>query len=239
MSENSFEKKYFEIRKQENRIYSDEEVVSLPDIKKSHPHFSEWEIRKASFNQLKIFLRKKNKPLFILDIGCGNGWMGNKLTELNNSWVTGMDVNGFEMEQAGRVFKNNRHLEFIYSSPMNLPPGFDKKFDIILLAASVQYFPDLKLLINQLFSLLKENGEIHFTDTHFYSEKEIQSAKQRSRDYFKRMEQEEMDKFYYHHAWNELKKFNFKIRNRSWIDWVKAKIFGQKANFFPWIIIKK
>ena len=66
---------YLASRKKENRIYSDEQVVQLPFIEPTHIHYHEWQVRKRSALRLIHYLEKKNKPLSILEIGCGNGWL--------------------------------------------------------------------------------------------------------------------------------------------------------------------
>ncbi|MEI9943399.1 MAG: hypothetical protein WDN26_04195 [Chitinophagaceae bacterium] len=44
----------------------------------------------------------------------------------------------------------------------------DRQFDIIIFAAAIQYFPSLAGIINTALDLLKEDGEIHIIDSHFY-----------------------------------------------------------------------
>jgi len=57
----SFEEKYISLRKKENRLYTDEQVRWLPEIERSHPHYSEWDTRKSSCNKLIQHLRLKKK----------------------------------------------------------------------------------------------------------------------------------------------------------------------------------
>ena len=68
-----FEQQYLAVRKRENRIYSDSEVSCLPEIFSSHDYSEEWKVRKRSAKRLITHLEKKNRPLTILEIGCGNG----------------------------------------------------------------------------------------------------------------------------------------------------------------------
>src|SRR5256885_16517519 len=102
-SNTNFEESYIALRRKENRIYSDKEVAQLPDIDIQHQHFKEWMIRKASAKKLINFFKKKKQPLKILEIGCGNGWLSNQLSGIENSDVTGLDINMEELQQAGRV----------------------------------------------------------------------------------------------------------------------------------------
>ncbi len=43
-----FEKNYILIRTLENRLYTDDELIKLPDLPVEHTHFKEWQIRKRS-----------------------------------------------------------------------------------------------------------------------------------------------------------------------------------------------
>ncbi len=234
-----FEDLYLTVREKEKRLYPDEVIFSLPLVKKSHPHFKEWTIRTLSFNKLKDYLQKKNRPLQILDLGCGNGWMSNKLSEINDSVVTGADLNSFETAQAKRIFQNNKRVTFLSGDLYKNNLLQKNQFDIIVLAASIQYFPDLKVLIGQLTKWLRHGGEIHILDSPFYTEKNISLAKEASLNYYKALACIRMADFYHHHQWSELSRLQFKIMNRAWNDKILLKIFKTNKNYFPWIVIHK
>lgn len=232
-----FENIYLKVREKELRLYPDEILASLPWVPKTHPHFKEWMIRKMTYEKLKFYLQQKNKSLHILDMGCGNGWMSNKLSKINQSIVTGIDLNRYETEQAKRVFKNNQRLTFQAGDLLEEKLFHTEQFDIIVLAASIQYFPDITRLIKYLLGLLNPNGEIHFVDSPFYSEKNIEKAKEASRNYYRSLRCEEMTRYYHHHRWSEIEDFHFQIMNHTWKDHFLLKIFGTKRNYFPWVVI--
>ena len=112
MSESNFEEIYIASRQSENRIYTDEQVAQLPFISPHHIHYDEWQARKRSSDRLKNYLENKNKPLSILEIGCGNGWLSAKLAALKNSTVTGIDINKTEVSQAREVFSGMTNISF-------------------------------------------------------------------------------------------------------------------------------
>ncbi|MCB0280152.1 MAG: hypothetical protein KDD94_11640, partial [Calditrichaeota bacterium] len=63
---------YHQLREAEGRIYSDDILLNLPDITKSHKLYSEWQQRETSLNLLKTYL--EDYPYnSLLDFGCGNG----------------------------------------------------------------------------------------------------------------------------------------------------------------------
>ena len=157
---------YLQVRAKENRIYSEKEVSLLPSIAASHPHHKEWQLRQQSAQQLYDWLHHKKKPLKILEVGCGNGWLSAFLANNPNATVTGIDINKTELEQAKRVFKIYHNLQFLDSGLDSLK----EKFDVIVYAASLQYFPSFTKNIDRALSVLENGGEIHIINIHFYSE---------------------------------------------------------------------
>ena len=227
---NNFEQEYLAIRKKENRIYTDDEVRLLPGVNAGHIHYSEWLVRKHSCEKLVHYLLRKKKALKILEVGCGNGWLSHKLSLMPGAEVTGIDLNTIELEQAKRVF-NCSNLEFIRGTITDI----NEQYDIIVFAASFQYFRSAEEILNTACELLKENGEIHIIDTKFYSLTEGIRAAERSRIYFENAGSPGMEDYYFHHALDDLADHRFKIMfdPEKFIN----KLFKQSP--FPWIRIKK
>ena len=200
---------YIDVRNQEKRVLTDCQVMFLPDIEPTHIHYKEWQVRKRSAKRLIDYLKKKSKPLNILEIGCGNGWLSSMLLTIKGSKVTGIDVNEPEIMQAERLFKNER-LDFICA--VFDPTMFSgQKFDVILFAASIQYFPSIKNILQDALSCLNWNGEIHIIDTNFYSPNQVEGAASRTEQYYNDMGYPEMAAYYFHHTLNDLKPFNHRV----------------------------
>ena len=79
--DDAFEKLYLQVRKKENRIYSDDEIKLLPYASKINPHKNEWALRTKSFLRFREYLSHKKSKLNILDLGCGNGWFTGQLAK--------------------------------------------------------------------------------------------------------------------------------------------------------------
>lgn len=230
-----FEKLYLEVRKAERRLYSDDEVKNLPDIIAGHPYYGEWKQRKESCERLIKYLDKKHRLLTILEIGCGNGWFSAQLAK-NASWkVTGIDINKEELAQAARVFEKMPNLDFIQS---DIRSGQLKQnnFDVIVFASSIQYFPSIREIVKAAFLFLKTGGEIHILDTALYHSEEMETARQRTKDYFTGIGFPEAASYYFHHDRKNLGGFNTKIlyNPKSWIN----KLRNNKNPFY-WICVKK
>jgi len=228
-----FERQYISIRTKEQRIYTNEEVALLPDISPNHIHYTEWQIRKRSSQKLINYLRKKNKPLKIAEIGCGNGWLSAKLSDINNSTVTGLDINLTELKQAFKIFTDKTNLAFIYGDIDDLTSC---SFDIIVFAASIQYFSSLQQIVSTSLSLLSPGGEIHILDTPFYKKKELKNAVERTKNYYTGLGHPQMSGYYFHHNMDELNAFEYERLSEE--NFMINKLLGRKVPF-PWIRIIK
>jgi ubiquinone/menaquinone biosynthesis C-methylase UbiE len=206
-----FERRYIALRERERWLSSDAEVSLLPVVKPDHPHFKEWRIRGRSCKRLSRYLGKKHRPLNILEVGCGNGWLSYHLAKLPYSNVTGIDINAIELNQAKRVFIYRSNLEFVLGD-IRSEILYDRTYDVVVFAASVQYFHCLKEMIEFVLQrLLNPGGEIHILDSPFYKENEVQAARMRTIDHYIQLGFPEMINYYFHHNLNELQCFHYKI----------------------------
>jgi 2-polyprenyl-3-methyl-5-hydroxy-6-metoxy-1,4-benzoquinol methylase len=229
-----FQQQYLSLRRTEGRIFTDNQVSRLPDLPKKHPLQKEWNQRARTAAKFYAYLSGINKKISLLEVGCGNGWFSNYLAKNNQIQVTGMDINLEELDQARRVFKKS-NLAFRYGTFENdntLLHGFD----IILFAASIQYFPSVINVIKASLHHLNPDGEIHILDSHFYNVKEKPAAIERSQQYFNKMAAPLMHSYYFHHCIEDLQAFKYKTLN-IWQLQIE-KITGSKQSF-PWICIKK
>ena len=234
-SPESFETLYLQLRKKEKRIYSDDEVKNLPSIRPSDPHYKEWLLRKKTSERLIKYLLKKNRPLNILETGCGNGWLSARMAKTIPGSVMGIDINKEELRQAARVFSKVPNLVFIaadmYSGQLN-----HKHFDIIVFAASLQYFSSAAEILQSALQFVKPGGEIHIIDTVFYPTDSIGAAQRRTEDYYTQLGFPEAAAYYFHHCLEDLDNFETKIlyNPRSWLHQ-----FSKKKNPFYWLCIPK
>jgi ubiquinone/menaquinone biosynthesis C-methylase UbiE len=230
---NEFEEKYILVREKEDRLYTDEQVKWLPGIERSHPHYQEWKARENSSNKLITYLANKKKKLKILEVGCGNGWLCYRLSKIQGCHIVGIDINRTELNQAKRVFNGIRNIDFFYGNITDERIRREK-FDVIIFAASIQYFSSPDKAILPALQLLNPSSEIHILDSHFYRSAELDLAKKRSAEYYRSIHFSEMSSHYFHHCINELEHFNYKIlyNPNSFLN-----RFVKNKNPFPWICI--
>lgn len=200
-----FEELYSAVRTYENKVYTDAQLALLPDV---DINSKEWEVRRHSSNRLLAYLGKKRRFLKILEVGCGNGWLSAKMAALPKTYVVGLDLNMAEIRQAMRVF-NKPNLDFTYDAFNE--NTFDKeRFDVIVFAATLQYFPSVVSVLMLAERLLNRGGEIHIIDTPFYDADAAIIAAERCRSYYKDMGIPEMADHYFHHSISEFWGFNYK-----------------------------
>lgn len=204
------EELYIKVRDAEKRVLSDDELKQLPYLKRSGAIGIEWASRAKRFEQFIMHIHKayKGRSLSILDIGCGNGWMTNKLYEQGHN-VAGVDLNMTELTQAERVFGKSDKLDWLYADILNYNME-NQQYDLILLSASCQYFSDISVLTQKLKIMLCEKGAIHLFDSMFYRKEEVPIAKERSNEYYKQLGFPQMGKYYFHHDIETLKYCGYK-----------------------------
>jgi len=234
-----FEDSYLKTRGQEQRIMTDDIVLQLPYIPKTHPRYVEWRKRAHTLRKLVKFFSARGGSS-ILDLGCGNGWLINQLAQ---QWrgplpqFLGLDVNQLELKQAAKLF-NSESTKFAYGDLFTV--DFPKaSFDHVLLNASLQYFDDLDVLLQRLSSLLMPNGLIHLLDSPLYSADAVEIARKNSIAYYKSINCPEMVDYYHHHTWSALDGSNHQVPyqpNSLWNSLLSRLNIYRSP--FPWIIIQ-
>jgi SAM-dependent methyltransferase len=229
---------YLAVREREGRLYSDEVVRELPDVPAGHPHRVEWMARRASARRLIFYFQRQRRPLRILDLGCGNGWLSAALAGIPGVSVYGVDTNGVELRQAGRVFGGPQPAMFLGADIFH-PPFSSGVFDSVVIASAVQYFADLRGLIAAIQPLLGPRGEMHIIDSPFYGEDEVAAARARSAGYYAELGLPAMAARYHHHTWAELQGFDVSLLHDPSAAMARLKRrFGVADSPFPWLRVR-
>lgn len=229
-----FEDHYEKARAAERRILSDAQLLRLPDGTDLW-NAAEWLIRSHSADRLVHALSKRGNGLRILDVGCGNGWLS-ALLQHNGHSVLGIDVFTQELEQAARVFTDGPVFARadLFTSP--LP---EHSFDVILFAASIQYFQNPSATMERAKRLMASDGEVHVMDSILYRSKtETLAAVERSRSYYQGIGVPEMALHYHAHELEALRSVGSSriLAAPSGMDRTLAK-FGRPVSPFTHVVI--
>ena len=242
---------YRAVREREGRFWADADVARLPHVPPGHPQAAEWQIRRQSADRLLGYLSRLGRPQRLLDLGCGNGWLANALACAGHT-VYAVDLNHHELTQGARVFGAHPRLQFMYADvfearlPLGVPLGSaPAKLDGVIIAAAVQYFPNVRALIERLFELLEPGGQIHLLDSPFYTPATVTAARARTQAYYEQLGFPAMLPFYHHHLSGALSTFNPVLclpektsRLGRWFRfWLDR--WRRRATPFPWYVITK
>src|SRR5690606_305917 len=128
--------------------------------------------------------------------------------------VLGLEPLTEDIDQARRVYGSHEHLQWHHGDLDSLPS--DLEFDLMLLAASIQYFSSLVGIILSLTNRLSPQGTVHVLASLFYPNHEVEAARQRSQRYYEQIGFPEMAAYYYHHSIEVARALGFR---RKWPNW--------------------
>lgn len=230
-----FESAYLAVREREGRILADAQVKELPRFSGSGSLVQEWKLRADSLSRFQSELKKRKRIRAVLEVGCGNGWALARLSGLPGvQHLVGLDRNLEELVQAARCFHSSQ-FTWLYADVLG-PLLNPQSFDVIFLAAAVQYFPDLTALLSRLRKLLAPGGAVFLWDSPFYRKGELASAAARTRDYYHRAGHAEMAAFYYHHSLEELMAAGAVKCGSTFGKWMNKLRGHQRSPFEMWKI---
>ena len=111
-----------------------------------------------------------NNNFSCLDIGCGNGWLVKKISNLKNC-VRSVGIDGSKkmIEKAKSNDFKSEYLELDFNNIQS----FNEKFDIILSMEVIYYLKSPDKLINHVFNNLLNPGGMFIMGLDYYSENKL------------------------------------------------------------------
>ena len=229
---------YVRARYREGRLLSDAIVAQLPDVPRGDSLADEWRLRVDSTARLLAYLTTMRRPLTIVDLGCGNGWLSHRMAaELGDGCrVAGVDFSGVELEQARRVFGAQTNLSFSRGDFLDGALPVDRP-DVVVLASTIQYVPDPRALIETLFDSMAASGEVHVLDSPIYQPHEVAEARDRSRRHFESIGVSEMVEAYRHHHWGAFAELPYEVLYQpdDRVNVIARRVLRRARSPFPWL----
>jgi SAM-dependent methyltransferase len=137
---------------------------SLPKVDARDPQVATWRVRQESFrNLVRVLRRFTGRPLRILDLGAGSGWLSARLTELGHSCVAVDWLDDVE-DGLGAI----RHYPIRFTcvqadfDDLPLAPG---QFDVAIFNASLHYSNDAARTIRRMRETLAPGGILVVMDS--------------------------------------------------------------------------
>lgn len=116
-------------------------------------------IESKRYIQIIDYLKKYSpqKPS-ILDIGCGDGVLNERMGDFEYSYFLGLDFSKVSIEKA--IAKNNPNSEFIVADIVNFKPS--QNFDIVIFNEAFYYIHDSEKdnVLSKILDHLNKNGII-------------------------------------------------------------------------------
>lgn len=169
-----FAVEYARHRAAEGRAYSTDALLQLPYVK-GGPHAAQWRIRARTFDAfvgqvLRPAAAKSCRPLSVLDLGAGNGWLSYRVAlEGHQAFALDIRVDGIDgLGAAGPFLSRTRNLECITAS-FDAVPLPTASIDIALFNASLHYATDLRSVLREAARVTRPGGLIAILDSPFYA----------------------------------------------------------------------
>jgi SAM-dependent methyltransferase len=107
--------------------------------------------------QLEDFVRSLGAADSVLDLGCGDG----RLTErIGARELTGADVSAVALERARRRLREVRLVELDPDAPL---PFEDGEFDLVVCAETIEHVRDVQLFLSEIRRVLRPGGTLALT----------------------------------------------------------------------------
>ena len=185
--EERWERAYAALREREGR--SDPEVRLGRPYLMQGPLAAQWRIRARTYDRfvaavLAPFERKAGRPLSILDLGAGDGWLAARMAGRGHRAVA-LDVrlDAVDGLAAGALLARQRegHFGRVAASFEALPTS-RATFDLAVFNASIHYAADLPLVLSEARRAVRGGGRIVLLDSPFYRSAEAGEAMVRQKE---------------------------------------------------------
>jgi len=175
-----FIREYEHIRSREGRgSLAAAYYLALPFRDLTGCNSQQWRIRARTFNyvQRRILpgLRAQLKrPLDVLDLGAGNGWLSYRLSLLGDRAVAvDLMVNQEDGLGAARHYIAQLRPPFSrFRAELDRLPFADEQFDCAIFNASFHYSEDYERTLREAFRCVRPGGAVVIADTAWYSRAE-------------------------------------------------------------------
>ncbi|HEX7120123.1 MAG TPA: class I SAM-dependent methyltransferase [Longimicrobiales bacterium] len=152
----------------------DAERLALPYLR-SGPQARMWAVRARTFDRfvsavLAPHARRLGRPVNVLDLGAGNGWLCWRVRRLGHA-ATAVDLRDDAVDGLGAAAAYRAHLPALFprvAASFEALPLADRTYDIAVFNASLHYALDLAAALREAARVVVRGGRIAILDSPFY-----------------------------------------------------------------------
>ena len=163
---------YARHRAREGRCLSGEALRALPYLR-SGPLARQWAVRARSFDAfVRLVLEPAHRPLAILDLGAGNGWLCHRAARYGHRPVA-LDMRDDDVDGLGAARRLLAELPGLFdciAASFDAIPLESGRFDVTLFNASLHYAHDLTHTLTEAMRVTRPGGLLAIMDSPFYAD---------------------------------------------------------------------
>ena len=163
---------YETIRKAEGRALNDSAFYRELPFKDITGKFNKhWKIRRKTYLKfisavIQPLSDSLNRSLKILDLGAGNGWLSNQLSQLGHRMVA-LDLLTNNFDGLGAC-DHYSHPFFLVQSEFDRQPFADESFDLAVFNASFHYSENYATTLEEILRVIDKKGRLVVLDSPIY-----------------------------------------------------------------------
>jgi SAM-dependent methyltransferase len=169
-----FAEDYAAHRQAEGRGYAGDDLLALPHVR-TGPWARQWAVRARTFDAflarlLRPMARRGARPLRVLDLGAGNGWLSYRVA-LEGHLATALDIRDDRVDGLGASgpFLARAHGRMrIAVAGFDEIPAPDASFDLAVFNAALHYATDLAVVLAEAARVVRPGGRLAILDSPFY-----------------------------------------------------------------------
>ena len=152
----------------------EQELLSLPYVRVG-PHARQWSVRARTFEALQSAVlaplaRALARPVRVLDVGAGNGWLCYRLARIGHRALA-LDVRADATDGLGAASPYAAHLPVMFgrvAGSFDALPFDRRAFDLAVFNASLHYALDLDAVVAEAARVVAPGGVVAILDSPFY-----------------------------------------------------------------------
>ena len=138
---------------------------ALPVVSGRDSQAQVWRVRRESFAHLtqRVLPRFPQRPLRVLDLGAGNGWLSYRLAELGHHCAA---LDWLDDEADGLGARRHYPLRFTcLQADFDQLPFHPRGFELVIFNAALHYSPDVRATLERAADLLAPGGALVIMDS--------------------------------------------------------------------------